>query len=197
MRLLAHTKPPMNTNVAARQRRSGRSLITTIGIPIGILLACLGILGASASSFLFTVVPFQRLRTISVHVDRVQVVTPMRSGRYVVIWTREQPVASFAVREAANFLDAGGVQRFLNLQSGDRVVAWLAPGGWSGENNVWQLWRGTEQVVGYSEMLEATKRGRRWARSSGAATSIIGILLLSLGFCHRRVSEPTNGSTSS
>jgi hypothetical protein len=134
------------------------------------------------SNFLFPMVPFNSLRTVTVDIDRVDVISPMRSGRFVRISPKLRPGDDLLVREAANFLDQG-VHRFSTLRSGDSVVAWLAPDGrWPGDrNNVWQLWRGTEHVVEYSEMVEATKRGRAWARLFSGSLATVGIMLAAVG----------------
>jgi hypothetical protein len=132
--------------------------------------------------FLFPVVSFDRMRTITVDIDRVEIISPMRSGRLVRISPKRRSDGDLLVREAANFLDQG-VHRFSTLRSGDSVVAWLAPDGrWAGDrSNVWQLWRGTEHVLEYSEMVEATSRARVWVRLFGGSIATVGVMLGAVG----------------
>jgi len=148
---------------------------------IGAAFLFLGVCFWSMTNFLFPLVSFDSLRTVTVDIERVDVKPPMRGGRFVQITPKRSGTHLF-IREAANFLDRG-LDRFSTLRSGDSVVAWLAPdGSMPGDrNNVWQLRRGTEYLVEYSEMVDATKRARGWANLFSGLLATVGISLGVIG----------------
>jgi hypothetical protein len=128
----------------AERAKQGRSLSAPARwyacVGVGILLTVIAVVFIPLSYRLARPVPFERLGTAVGAIDRVDVVTPRRSGRYVRI-RLAKPGRDLVVHEV-RFLESGP-ERLLTLRRGDHVTAWLAPKGWAtGDGNtVWQLYR--------------------------------------------------------
>lgn len=156
---------------------------------IGIGWTVIAMLPLAGASWIDRPVAFAHLRVVEGTIDRVELITPARSGTYVRI-KMAAPERDLVVQEV-RFLDSGP-ERLLALRSGEPIIAWLAPDGPApgDRGRVWQLQRRTpaaagtsraETVLAYDERARAGAAAMAWLRRISWWVLGVGLVLAIAG----------------
>jgi hypothetical protein len=130
------------------------------GVVLGLLVGAIGLLATLVVAWLDRPADFARLRLVTGQVEAVHLRDAARAPASAEIVVIEQPRGRrLRLRYSRLAFLAGERERFLRLAPGDQLTAWVnrADG-----NQIWQLFRSTEIVLGYAEAVETIDRARVW-----------------------------------
>ena len=129
------------------------------GVVLGLLVGAIGLLAALVVAWLDRPADFAGLRLVTGHVESVRRLDAPRAPATVEIALIEPRGRRLRLRYSHLAFLAAERERFMRLSPGEAVTAWVDRGD---RNQIWQLFRGAESVLGYAEASETIHRERQW-----------------------------------
>jgi hypothetical protein len=129
------------------------------GIVLGLLVGAIGLLAALVVAWLDRPADFTGLRLVNGRVESVHLLAAPRAPATVEIALIELRGRRLRLRYSHLAFLAAERERFMRLSPGDFLTVWVDRGD---RNQIWQLYRGTEGVLGYAEASETIHRERQW-----------------------------------
>ena len=129
------------------------------GVVLGLLVGAIGLLAALVVAWLDRPADFDGLRLVTGRVEWVRLIEARRSPAAVEIALTEPRGRRLRLRYSHLAFLASERERFMRLAAGDPLTAWVDR---RDRNQIWQLYRGPESVLGYAEASDTIHRERRW-----------------------------------